>query len=308
MKILVTGGAGFIGSHIVDAYLAAGHEVVIVDNLSTGQEKNINPAAKFYKIDLQDKNLRNLITEFCPDVVNHQAAQVDIRRSVLDPCYDAGVNILGSINLLEACVAAKVKHFIFASTGGAVYGEQNYFPADELHPLNPASPYGISKLTVEKYLSYYSNVYGLHYTALRYGNVYGPRQNSKGEAGVIAIFCERMFAGQTPIINGDGLQTRDYVYVNDVVRANLLVLQAPKEFVANEVFNIGTGIETTVVTIFETLQKEINSNFPETHADAKAGEQRRSVLNISKVKERLSWQPLTDLSSGLHLTINYYRK
>lgn len=308
MKILVTGGAGFIGSHIVDTYLSAGHEVIIVDNLSTGQEKNINPGAKFYKMDIQDKELKNLVIELSPDVINHQAAQVDIRRSVLDPCYDAGVNILGSINLLEASVAAKVKHFIFASTGGAVYGEQNYFPADEMHPLNPASPYGISKLTVEKYLAYYSNVYGLKFTILRYGNVYGPRQNYKGEAGVIAIFCERMFAGQTPIINGDGLQTRDYVYVNDVVRANMLVLQTPQEIVANEVFNIGTGIETTVVTIFEILQKEINSNFPETHTEAKAGEQRRSVLNISKAKEKLSWQPLTDLSAGFKLTLDYYRK
>lgn len=308
MKILVTGGAGFIGSHIVDAYLNAGHQVVIVDNLATGQEKNINPLAKFYKIDIRAKELKEILAQEQPEIVSHQAAQVDIRRSVLDPCYDADVNIIGSLNLFEASVNAQVKHIIFASTGGAVYGEQNYFPADENHPLNPMSPYGIAKLAIEKYLAYYKEVYGITYTALRYGNVYGPRQNPKGEAGVIAIFCEQMLGGKTPIINGDGRQTRDYVYVSDVVEANKLALINYKDASCNQAFNVGTSLETDVVAIFETLQTVLKSSFPQTHGLAKPGEQRRSVLNIDKAKEKLAWQPKIDLSTGFKQTLDFYLK
>lgn len=307
MKVLVTGGAGFIGSHIVDAYLSAGHEVVIIDNLTTGQEKNLNPSAKFYKLDIREKELRTIIAQESPDIVSHQAAQVDIRRSVLDPCYDADVNIIGSLNLLEASVEAKVKHIVFASTGGAVYGEQSYFPANETHPLNPMSPYGIAKLSIEKYLAYYKEVYNTTYTILRYGNVYGPRQNPKGEAGVVAIFCEQMLSGKTPVINGDGKQTRDYVYVSDVVGANLLALTNYQNASSNQVFNVGTGVETDVVTIFETLQRLLNSSFPQTHAKAKAGEQHRSVLDISKAKEQLNWKPNVDLLNGFKQTLDFYK-
>lgn len=307
MKVLVTGGAGFIASHIVDAYLIAGHKVVIVDNLTTGQEININPKAQFYKLDIRDQELLDIIRKEEIEIVSHQAAQVDIRRSVLDPGYDASVNILGSINLLEACVKTGVKHFIFASTGGAIYGEQSYFPANEEHPLNPMSPYGITKLTLEKYLYYYSNTYNLTYTALRYGNVYGPRQNPKGEAGVVAIFCEQMLAGKTPIINGDGKQTRDYIYIGDVVKANLLALEN-YQTVFNQAFNVGTGIETDVVAIFKTLQDELKTNYEQIHAAAKAGEQRRSVLNINKAKEKLGWQPTVDLKTGFHKTVKFYQE
>ncbi len=307
MRVLVTGGAGFIASHIVDAYLTAGHKVVIVDNLTTGQEININPKAQFYKLDIRDQELLEIIRKEEIEVVSHQAAQVDIRRSVLDPVYDASVNVLGSINLLESCVKTGVKHFIFASTGGAIYGEQSYFPADETHPLNPMSPYGITKLTLEKYLSYYSNTYNLTYTALRYGNVYGPRQNPKGEAGVVAIFCEQMLAGKTPTINGDGKQTRDYIYVGDVVRANLLALEN-YQTVFNQAFNVGTAVETDVVAIFKTLQDELKTNYEQSHAAAKAGEQRRSVLNIDKAKEKLGWQPTVDLKAGFHQTVKFYQE
>ncbi|MBI4854173.1 MAG: NAD-dependent epimerase/dehydratase family protein [Acidobacteria bacterium] len=306
MKILVTGGAGFIGSHIADAYLSEGHQVVIIDNLITGQEKNINPLAKFYKLDIRERELRKILVDESPDVVSHQAAQVDIRRSVQDPCYDADVNITGGLNLFEGSIEAKVKHIIFASTGGAIYGEQNSFPASELHSLNPLSPYGISKLSIEKYLAYYKEVYNLTYTILRYGNVYGPRQNPKGEAGVIAIFCEQMLRGKTPIINGDGKQTRDYIYVKDVVESNLLALKNYQESASNQIFNVGTSIETDVITIFKSLQKLLKSSFPQTHGVAKAGEQRRSVLDISKTKEKLSWQPKVDLLAGLKETLDFY--
>ncbi|KAF0243115.1 MAG: UDP-glucose 4-epimerase, partial [bacterium] len=295
-------------SHIVDAYLGAGHQVVIVDNLTTGQEKNINPLAQFYKLDIRAKELKEILVNERPEVVSHQAAQVDIRRSVLDPCYDADVNIVGSLNLFEASVAANVKHIIFASTGGAVYGEQNSFPAHECHALNPISPYGIAKLAIEKYLAYYKEVYSLTYTALRYGNVYGPRQNPKGEAGVVAIFCEQMLTGKTPVINGDGRQTRDYIYVSDVVEANLLALQHYDDASSNQAFNVGTGIETDVVAIFETLQMVLKSSFPQTHGQAKVGEQRRSVLDISKAKERLAWQPKVDLSTGFKQMLDFYLK
>jgi UDP-glucose 4-epimerase len=306
MKILVTGGAGFIGSHIVDAYLAAGHDVFIVDNLSTGQRINLNPSVRFYEMDIRDQNLAELLSSEQPDVINHQAAQIDVRRSVQDPRFDAEVNILGSLNLFEAALAAGVRHCIFASTGGAIYGEQDYFPADEMHSVRPLSPYGIAKLAVEKYLDYYRAVHGFNYTILRYANVYGPRQNSKGEAGVVAIFCERMIHNEMPIINGDGMQTRDYVYVGDVVSANLLALEAQTE-AANDIFNIGTGKETDVKTVFHTLQRYLGTDFPEQHGPAKVGEQRRSVLDWRRAERQLGWRPTVDLDTGLKLTIDFYK-
>ena len=224
MKILVTGGAGFIASQIADAFINEGHQVVILDDLSTGFKKNINPKAKFINSNICDKNLDRLFETEKFDVVNHHAAQMDVRRSVKDPEFDATTNILGTINLLQNCVKYSVKKFMFASTGGAVYGEQDYFPADEKHAQQPKSPYGISKLAVEKYLYFYNSEHKLNYTILRYANIYGPRQNPFGEAGVVAIFSTKLLNGEQPVINGHGKQTRDYVFVGDVVKANLLAL------------------------------------------------------------------------------------
>lgn len=306
MKILVTGGAGFIASHIVDAYIQAGHELVVVDNLSTGRRENLNPRARFYEMDICDPQLAELVAEERPDVINHHAAQIDVRKSVNDPTFDAEVNILGSLRLFEAARVAGTRYIIFSSTGGAIYGEQDYFPADESHPLRPLSPYGIAKLAVEKYLDYYNTVHGLDYAVLRYANVYGPRQNPKGEAGVVAIFCEKLLNGEQPVINGNGLQTRDYVYVGDVVRANLAVLDAPKDML-NAPFNIGTGVETDVVTIFRMLRELFDLNVEPLHGPAKAGEQLRSVLDTRRAERRLEWRPEVDLAEGLKRTVDFYK-
>jgi len=303
MKILITGGAGFIASHIVDAYINAGHNVAIVDNLSTGFERNVNPKATFFNIDIRSEELQSVFAEFRPDVVNHHAAQMDVRKSVANPTFDAEINILGGINLLECCKEYSVKKFIFASTGGAIYGEQDYFPADEQHPQRPLSPYGIAKLTTEKYLFYYKEVFGLNYTALRYANVYGPRQSTMGEAGVVAIFASKMLNGEQPIINGDGMQTRDYVFVEDVVQANLLALN---DNVSTE-YNIGTGIETNVNELFHTIRKLCNSNATEKHGEAKAGEQKRSVLSTIKISSALGWKQKVNLEEGLKRTVEYFR-
>lgn len=304
MKIFVTGGAGFIGSHLADAFLNLGHEVTIFDNLSTGRRANINPQAKFIEGDLGDDSLLDLLKTESPDVISHQAAQIDVRKSVSDPRFDAQVNILGSINLLEAARQAGVKHVMFASTGGAIYGEQDYFPADENHPLRPCSPYGIAKLSVEKYLDYYRLVYGLKTTILRYANIYGPRQNPHGEAGVVAIFCERMLSGKPLVINGEGMQTRDYVFVGDVVKANLFTLNDDH----SDIYNVGTGVETTVVDIFRHLREASGLDVPEHHGPAKAGEQFRSVLTSRKLFERFGWKPQMPVAEGLKLTLESFRK
>lgn len=304
MKILITGGAGFIGSNIADRYLELGHEVVIVDNLVTGQRENIPPAATFYVIDITDKALAEVFEKERPDVVSHQAAQMDVRKSVADPIYDATVNVLGSLNVLENSVKHGVKKFIFASTGGAIYGEQDYFPADEEHPLRPLSPYGITKLTTEKYLYFYQHTYGLKYTILRYANVYGPRQNPHGEAGVVAIFTTRMLKGEQPIINGDGLQTRDYTYVGDVVKANELALTGGD----NRIYNVGTGVETDVNTLFRLLRELTGANIKEVHGEAKPGEQRRSVLDNSRIRKELGWEPSVTLEEGLRRTVAFFRE
>ncbi len=304
MKILITGGAGFIGSNIADRYLELGHEVVIVDNLVTGQRENIPSEARFYEMDIVEENLRQVFEAERPEVVSHQAAQMDVRKSVADPIYDATVNVLGSLNLLQNCIQFGVRKFIFASTGGAIYGEQDYFPADEEHPLRPLSPYGITKLTTEKYLYFYQQTYGLTYTILRYANVYGPRQNPHGEAGVVAIFTTRLLKGQQPVINGDGLQTRDYVYVGDVVRANELALQAGD----NRIYNVGTGKETDVNTLFRLLRRIVGVDTAEVHGKAKPGEQRRSVLDYSLIQKELGWNPSVSLEEGLRLTVDFFRK
>lgn len=304
MKILVTGGAGFIGSHVADAYINAGHSVVVVDDLSTGRHENVNPKGRFIRMDIRNENIRDIFKEERFDIVNHHAAQMDVRKSVEDPLFDASVNISGSLNLLECCRTFGVKKFIFASTGGAIYGEQDYFPADEQHPVRPLSPYGISKLAIEKYLHFYHNVYGLGHVILRYANVYGPRQNPLGEAGVVAIFTSQMLAGQQPVINGSGKQTRDFIFVADVVRANTIALDVNKP----DVFNIGTAVETDVNTLFKSILELTNPLCRETHGPPKKGEQQRSVLDWAKAKQVLGWEPRTTLRKGLEQTVNYFRR
>lgn len=304
MNILVTGGAGFIGSHIVDAYLREGHTVTIIDDLSSGRKENINPQATFYKMDIQEDAVADIFARHQFDVVNHQAAQMDVRKSVADPIFDARVNVLGMLNLLQNCVHFGVKKFIFASTGGAVYGEQSYFPADEEHPTWPLSPYGITKLTGEKYLYFYKQVHHLNHVILRYANVYGPRQNPHGEAGVVAIFSTRLLLGEQPVINGDGKQTRDYVYVGDVVRANLLALNYEK----SDIFNIGTGTETDVNTIFQRLNELTGARAEEYHGPPKPGEQLRSCISYKKAEKILGWRPEIDLNQGLRLTVQFFKE
>ncbi|MBM2813686.1 MAG: galE [Ignavibacteria bacterium] len=302
MKILVTGGAGFIASHITDAYIAAGHDVFVLDDLSTGKKENINPKSHFFEYDINDCEVFDLFKKEKFDVVNHHAAQMDIRISVKDPKADTITNVIGGLNIYEAAKAAGVKKIIFASSGGAVYGEQDYFPAEEAHPTNPCSPYGINKLVNEKYLFYYKQVYGLNYVALRYANVYGPRQNYLGEAGVVSIFINKMKCGEQPVINGDGMNSRDYVFVADVVRANVLALGDN----AAGIYNIGTGIENDVNFVFNELKKLTGSNAEEFHGEAKAGEQRRSVISYKKIETELGWKPIMRFDEGLKLTADYF--
>ena len=304
MKIAVTGGAGFIGSHVADRFIREGHKVTVIDNLSTGVESNVNKKARFFKVDIRSAVIDKILEKIKPDVLCHHAAQIDVRKSTDDPIFDADVNILGSLNLLNACVKHKVKKVIFASTGGAIYGEQDYFPADEKHPARPLSPYGVTKLTIEKYLHLYRVTYGLEYVSLRYANVYGPRQNPLGEAGVVAIFAERLLAGKKAVIYGDGKQTRDFVFVEDVVEANLLALDHPK----SDVFNIGTGTETNVNSIFGMLKEETGSRQKKIHAPPKPGEQERSVLDYSKAQRLLKWKPKCDLSTGMSKTVEFFQE
>ncbi len=303
MKIFVTGGAGFIGSHITDKFIEAGHRVCVIDDLSTGKRSNISPKAKFYHLDIRDKRLNTAFSQERPDVLCHHAAQINVRKSVEDPIYDADINIFGTLHLLKLSVTHGIKKVIFASTGGAIYGEQDYFPADEKHPTRPISPYGVAKLSVEKYLYYYQQIYNLGYVILRYANVYGPRQDPHGEAGVVAIFTKPMLRGEAPIINGDGEQTRDFVYVMDVVDANLAALQ----FSENDTFNIGTGMETSVNQLFQEMKKLTKAKIEEKHGPEKKGEQKRSVIDPQKAKNVLGWSPKNSLNEGLKETIEYFK-
>lgn len=304
MNILVTGGAGFIGSHIVDKYLELGHSVTVIDNLSTGKKENINPKAKFIEMDIKDESISNVFAEGNFDVLSHQAAQMDVRVSVNDPKFDALNNIIGSLNLYENCKNYGVKKITFASSGGTVYGEQSEFPCSENHPTNPVSPYGIGKLTNEYYLYYYKQVYGIDYVALRYGNVFGPRQNPNGEAGVIAIFANKLINGDQPIINGDGLITRDYVYISDVVEANVRSLEKQ----VNGIYNVTTGVETNVNHIFKVLKDKLNSDLGEVHGPAKKGEQRRSVCSFEKFEINHNWSPKVSFKEGIDKTVEYFIK
>jgi UDP-glucose 4-epimerase len=368
MRILVTGGAGFIGSHVVDAYIQAGHEIWVLDDLSRGKRDQVNPHAQFVRMDLRSPDLKELVADVAFDCINHHAAQIDVRVSVADPVRDAMINIIGTLNLLEAARTHKVPRMIFASTGGAIYGEQRHFPASEQHPTSPVSPYGVAKLAVEHYLEYFRQVHDLQYVVQRYSNVYGPRQDPEGEAGVVAIFCGRILRGQRLIIYGDGQQTRDYVYVQDVAQANLLALRhlagdieppgsiplsqqmaagsrqeaeyrllptascylpassspaancqlpASKNGLnnsrtqklnnANTVFNIGTGIETSVNALAAMLLETADADCPIVYQPERSGEQSRSVIEPSKAEQILGWKPLTPLSEGLLQTFAWFR-
>lgn len=303
-RVLITGGAGFIGSHVADLLISRGYEVAIVDDLSSGAKSNVNPQAAFYQLDIRAPEINQLLAEFKPEAICHLAAQVSVRLSVEDPENDASINILGSLRLLEAAVRTGVRKFIFSSTGGAIYGEQDYFPADEDHPVRPVSPYGVAKLATEKYLSYYQQEYGLNFVALRYANVYGPRQDPHGEAGVVAIFSQKLLRGEQAVINGDGTQTRDFVYVADVARSNLLALES--SFCGE--LNIGTGVETDINTLFQLLRSLSGSTMAEYHGPPKQGEQKRSVIDFSRARRILQWEPLMPLEQGLAATVSFFRQ
>jgi len=299
LRILVTGGAGFIGSQVAEKFVQQGYQVVILDNLSTGRKENVPEGTEFIEGDITDNRLvQELFTRHSFNAINHHAAQINVRYSVNDPSFDAQVNILGTINLLQASVKTGVKKFMFASTGGAIYGEQEYFPADEDHPTNPVSPYGISKLAGEKYLNYFRLQYGLEIAIMRYANIYGPRQNPLGEAGVVAIFSHCLAGGKQVTINGNGRQTRDYTYVGDVVRANVLAL----EYSGSITFNVGTGLETDVVTLYKYLAAAAGTDLQPNHGPAKPGEQQRSVISPQLAKDKLGWVPDIPLREGLART------
>lgn len=304
MKVLVTGGAGFIGSHIVNRLIKEGHEVVIVDNLATGKKKNVNPEARFHKLDILSPKLEKLFQKEKPDVISHQAAQIDVRRSVADPLFDAQVNILGFLNVMENALRCGIRRVVFASSGGAVYGEPQTFPVSETHPTHPISAYGISKLTGEHYLYYYQQVGGLRPVSLRYANVYGPRQDPFGEAGVVAIFTQKMLTAEQPIINGNGQQTRDYVYVEDVVEANMAVMDKNVE----GIFNVGTRSETSVNQLFHYLSELTGFGKKSIHGPEKRGELARSMIDYGKLNRVVGWEPRVNLQEGLEKTVQYFRE
>ncbi|MBW8064536.1 MAG: NAD-dependent epimerase/dehydratase family protein [Nitrospira sp.] len=304
MKVMVTGGAGFIGSHLVDRLIQDGHEAVVVDNLSTGKRKHVNRAARLYKLDVQSPRLERVFRKERPSVLMHLAAQMDIRRSVEDPIFDAQSNILGTINVLAQAVHHGSRKVVFASSGGAIYGEQEVFPAPESHPTRPLSPYGISKLAGEFYLAYYQQYTGIQYVSLRYSNVYGPRQDPHGEAGVVAIFTQKMLSGEQPIVNGTGRQTRDFVFVEDVVDAHLAVMGKDVQ----GCYNVGVGEETSINELFGMLADLTKSGSKQVHGPAKKGEQARSVVDSTKLRQELGWEPRTPLSEGLSRTVEFFRR
>lgn len=308
--VVVTGGAGFIGSHVADRFLAEGWDVTVLDDLSSGREENVPAAARFFRVDIGTPEAAALIREGRFDVMCHLAAQIDVRRSVLDPAYDATRNILGSLNVMEAVRASgHSTRTIFSSTGGALYGDFGEPPSAELYSKDPEAPYGIAKLSVEYYLAYYGRVYGLDNVALRYGNVYGPRQDPHGEAGVVAIFCNRLLDGQPLTVFGDGAQTRDYVYVGDVAAANFAAATAdlpPCGRLDARAFNIGTSIETSVNALADTLRSVSSARSSVVHAPARAGELARSALNVTRAERELGWTPKVALAEGLSHTYRFF--
>jgi UDP-glucose 4-epimerase len=304
MRILVTGGAGFIGSHVVDALIERGHEVVVVDDLSTGRRENLNPGAKFYHLDIRDaQGLEEVFAAERPEIVNHQAARANVRESMAKPVLYAEVNVIGSLNLLELSRKYGVGRFIYASTGGAVYGEPQYLPADEAHPINPLDPYGASKHLVEHYLYLYGVNYGLRYVALRYANAYGPRQDPYGEAGVVAIFTGQMLEGGEPVINGSGEQERDFVYVGDIAAANIQAMEAGD----NQIYNIGWGVGTSINEIFARLKEITGYEKEAVHGPPKLGEVFKIYLEASKAQHELDWVPRVGLDEGMRRTVEYFR-
>ena len=305
MRILITGGAGFIGSHTVDALMAENsHDLAIIDDLSTGKRERLGPRVRFHHADIRNaEEVRLVMDRERPEVLLHLAAQMDVRKSVAEPAFDAEVNIGGFLNLIEAGREKGLKRVVFASTGGAIYGQQQVFPCDETHQSRPLSPYGVSKLSTEMYLFFYKVQYGIDYVALRYSNVYGPRQDPHGEAGVVAIFCGRMLAGQPCTIYGDGEQTRDYVYVSDVVRANLAALNSA----ASGAFNIGTGQETTVNELYSQLAKIAGTSRLPIYAPMRPGEQRRSAISPLRAATELGWRAEVSLKEGLERTFQFFK-
>lgn len=307
MKILITGGAGFIGSHVADACLEAGHQVVVVDDLSSGNLANLNPAVKFYQLDIRDPALDEVFAAEKPDVVNHHAAQISVPRSVTEPLLDAQINILGLVNVLENCVKHHIKKVIFISTGGAIYGEAEEYPTTEDYPPQPLSVYAINKFAGENYLRFYQHQYGLEYTVLRYANVFGPRQIAQGEAGVVSIFVEKLLQDSAPTIyaypdDPEGM-IRDYVYVKDVVRANLAVLDRG----SNEVFNIGTCEETTTSQLYKTILWQLGKKIQPLKGPARKGDLRRSMLDNSKAFKELGWSPIYSLEDGIRETVTWFK-
>ncbi|HVT57883.1 MAG TPA: NAD-dependent epimerase/dehydratase family protein [Thermoanaerobaculia bacterium] len=301
--VCVTGGAGFIGSHLVDAFLVAGCRVLVIDDLSSGNRENLAPEAELFELDIRSPEAAAVVERQRVDLLVHHAAQMDVRRSVADPVFDADVNVLGSLNLVEAARRGGVRHVVFASTGGAIYGEQDVFPATEEHPLRPVSPYGVAKLAVERYLFYYHQAHRLDAVCLRYANVYGERQNAQGEAGVVAIFLDRLLALQAPVINGSGLQTRDYVHVSDVVAANLAAAGRP----GFRVYNVGTGVETSVVGLYRLLGQALAPDLAPRHGPAQPGEQQRSVIDGSRIRRELGLAAPLPLTAGLARTAAWFR-
>lgn len=304
MRVLVTGGAGFIGSHVVDALIECHHDVAVIDNLSSGKREFVRPEAEFHECDIRSDECEKAVGDFRPEVIVHLAAQKSIRDSVGDPLHDADVNIFGTLRLLRSAKRVGTKRFIFTSSGGAVYGETEEIPTPEETPCLPVSPYGTSKLSGEYYVRCFENLGGPAYTILRYANVYGPRQDPYGEAGVVAIFSKRLLNSEEAVMNGTGEQTRDYVYVADVVRANMLAIEQSE----NGVYNIGTGIETSVNALFQMVKSATNSSAAEIYGPAKAGEQQRSALQISRAKSELGWEPTVTLQQGIEETVEWFKQ
>ncbi len=302
MRALVTGGAGFIGSHITDALIDAGHTVTVVDDLSRGRREQVNPAATFVALDITSPDLARAFAEAEPEVVFHHAAQIDVRELVRDPIHDADVNVVGTVNVLRAAIDAGARRLVFASSGGAIYGDTDVLPTPEDQPTRPESPYGTAKLCGEAYGGTFSRQAGLEFVGLRYANVYGPRQDPHGEAGVVAIFATRLVHGEASVINGDGGQTRDYVHVHDVVRANLAAVDGPAG-----IYNIGTGVETDVNTLYRMLAAAAGVDAAAEHGPAKPGEQRRSCLDATAAREHLGWSATVSFTDGVRSTVEYFR-
>lgn len=302
MKIIVTGGAGFIGSHITDMLIKKGHEVCVIDSLVHGKIDNLNPEAKFIKMDIRDRGIEGVFINEKPDILIHEAAQISVPHSIKDPLYDAEVNIIGTINLLESARKSGVKKIIYPASA-AIFGEPEYLPVDEAHPLNMMSGYGVTKHTVEHYLKVYSSLYGIKYTIFRYANVYGPRQDSTGEGGVVAIFCENLIQGNQPVIFGDGEQTRDFVYVKDVAEANMLALEDGD----NEIFNVCTNSAVSVNKLLSTMNTVGGTRFKAVYKPSREGDIRHSYMTYGKIKDVLGWAPNYSLKEGLKETFDYYK-